>query len=197
MLLRITLALALAAVPAPSGAAAQWALGADVTAARYWGGAHETSGDRSLRPYRPTLFGVVLARPLGAASVAVHGYYGSASLALEGGDAVVAVKDALTLYGLAIEASHRLVGLGHDSSLLAGVAPMIERWNLSDAATHVRAAVAASLALRVTFGEHWEGILRGEAGVGGSPFTDADLETGFESRTLWRRQVSARVLCRL
>jgi hypothetical protein len=197
MLLRITLALAVAAASPTSAPAAQWAVGLEVTAARYWGGAHETSGERSLRPYRPTLLGVVLARSLGATSVAVHGYYGSASLALEGGDAVVAVKDALTLYGMALESSVRLATLGHDSSLLAGIAPIVERWDLSGAGAHVRAAVMASLALQVTLGEHWEGALRGEAGVGGSPFTNADLDPGFASRSLWRRQVSARVLWRL
>jgi hypothetical protein len=197
MLLRITLALAVAAASPHSAAAAQWALGLEVTAARYWGGAHETSGDRSLRPYRPTLFGVVLTRSLGTTSVAARGYYGSASLALEGGDAVVAVKDALTLYGMALEASHRLATMGHDSSLLAGLAPTIERWDLSGGGAHLRAAVIASLALHVTLGEHWEGVMRGEAGVGWSPFTAADLDPGFAPRALWRRQISARALCRL
>lgn len=198
MLLRFTLAFALAAAPStPSSAAAQWTLGADVTAARFWGGARDPSGDRSLRPYRPTLLGAVLARSLGAATVAVRGYYGSASLALEGSDAVVAVKDALTLYGVALEASHRLATVGHDSSLLAGIAPMIERWDLSGAAAHVRVAVVASFAFRVTLGDQWEAVLRGEAGVGGSPFTDADLDPDFAPRALWRRQVSARLLLRL
>jgi hypothetical protein len=198
MVRRIGFAFALAVAPAaPSAAAAQWAVGAAITTARFWGGAREVSGDRSLRPFRPTLFGAVLARSVGATSVAIQGYYASAGLALEGGDAVVAVKDALTVYGVAMEVTQRLATVGHDSSLLAGMGPLIERWDLSGAASHVRAGAAASLSLRVSLGVRWETVVRGEVAVGGSPFTDDDLDPGFEPHTLWRRDVSARVMLRL
>ncbi len=197
MLRRLTLAIAVAACPAASSVAAQWAVGADVAAARFWGGSREISGDRSLRPYRPTLFGAVLARSWGATSVALHGYYGSAGLALEGDDAVVAVKDALTLYGVAIEASHELATLGHDSRVLAGIGPLLERWDLAGAATHLRASIATALELRVSLGDQWQASVRGRVAVGGSPFTSADLDPGFAPRALWRREVSARLLLRL
>jgi hypothetical protein len=198
MLRRITLAFTVAAATGtPTAAAAQWSVGAEVTAARFWGGAHEVSGDRSLRPYRPTLFGAVLMQSGGATSVALHAYYASASLALEGGDAVVAVKNALTLYGGAIEVSRRLARLGHDSSLLTGLGPVIERWNLSGAAAHVRAGAAASVSLRVSLGGQWETVVRGQLAVEGSPFEDSDLDPGFVPRTLWRRIISGRVMLRL
>ena len=151
----------------------------------------------ALRPYRPTLFGAVLVRSSGATSVALRGYYGSASLALEGANAVVAVKDALTLYGVAIEASHQLASLGPAASLMVGTGSMIEKWDLSGTGSHIRAGAGVSLSLRVPLGGWWETVVRGGAAVSGSPFTDADLDPDFMPRALWRRDFSARVLFRL
>lgn len=197
MLRHIILAFAVAAAAPATPAAAQWAIGAEVSAARFWGASREDSGGRSLRPYRPTVVGVVGARSFGATSVTAHGYYARTSLALEGGDAVVAVKNALTLYGVAIEVSYRLVSLGHESSLMVGTGPLVERWDLSGTTAHLRAGLGATLALRVAPSDRWEAALRGGIAVSGSPFTSADLDSGFAPRALWRRQVAARVMLRL
>jgi hypothetical protein len=74
---------------------------------------------------------------------------------------------------------------------------MIERWDLTGTAAHLRVAIATALVLRVTLDDRWEAVLRGEAGVGASPFTDADLDPGFAPRALWRRDVTARLMLRL
>ena len=73
-------------------AAAQWTASVDVSAARFWGGSREVDGDRSFRPYRPTIVGLGLERPVRGVNIGVRGYYGSASLGLEGTEGVAAVK---------------------------------------------------------------------------------------------------------
>lgn len=182
---------------APHGAAAQWTLTADVGAPRFSGGSHEVGGNRSLRPYRPTLIGVGVERTVGSLVMAVHGYRASTSLALEGGDAVVAVKDALTLYGVGVEVSVPLADFGTGARLMMYGAPLIEKWGLADEASHVRAGLAASVGLQVALGAHWSAVVRGGATVSGSPFAPEDLAGGYEPRTLWRREVSGRLRYRL
>ena len=187
-----------AAVAAPPRAAAQWTLIAELASARFSGGAGEERGGRSLRPYRPTIVGVGVERAAGPVGVAIRGYYARASLALEGADAVVAVKDAMHLRGVALDLSEeRLATLGSSARLMGYVSPMVERWTLADQASHVGLGFCAGLALEVPLGGHWSAAVRGGAAVSGSPFAADDLDAGYVPRTLWRREVSGRLRYRL
>lgn len=189
--------LALLLTAAPQRAAAQWALSADVTVPRFSGGSSEEPGGRSFRPYRPTIAGLGLERSGRSISVAMHGYYASASLALEGDDAVVAVKNALDLYGVAMEVSGRLATVGTDSHLLLYAGPLVEVWSLAEETSHVRGGFAAAIGLQVAIGRRWWAVIRAGAAVSGSPFAAEDLDTGFVPRTLWRRELSGGLRYRL
>lgn len=189
--------LALLLAAAPQRAAAQWALSADVTAARFSGGSSEEAGGRSFRPYRPTIAGLGLEKSGRSIGVGLHGYYSSASLALEGTDAVVAVKSALDLYGVAMEVTGRLATLGKVSHLTLSAGPLVEVWSLAEETSHVRAGFATAVGLQVPIGKRWSAVMRAGAAVSGSPFAAEDLDAGFVPRLLWRRELSGRLRYRL
>lgn len=195
MLRAIPLALVLAA--ASSEAAAQWSVSADVTAARFWGASEEAHGDRAFRPYRPTIVGIAMERSFTTMRVGVRGYYGSVSLALEGGDAIVAVKDALSVCGTALEVSRPIATLGTDSRLLIVGGFLIESWSLAGETSHVRAGFSTGVGLQVSVGGRWRAVARGGIAVSGSPFSETDLDAGFVPRALWRREVAGRLQFRL
>jgi hypothetical protein len=191
------LALTLLLAAASQEAAAQWAVSADITAARFSGGSRELDGDRSFRPYRPTIVGVGLEREMLGGSVGIRGYYASASLALEGADGVAAVKDALDLHGLAVELSHRIATLGEGRRLVAYGGPIIEVWDLANQSSRTRAGFAGSIGLQIALGRRFSGVIQAGAAVTGSPFSTSDLDVGFEPSPLWRRAVIGRLRCGL
>lgn len=193
----VSFLLALLLAAAPHRAAAQWVLSADVTAPRFSGGSSRQPDGRSFRPYRPTLAGVGLERSGRAGGVGLHGYYASASLALEGADAVVAVKNALDLYGASLEVSGRLATLGTASRLMLYAGPLVEVWRLAEETSRVRGGFAAAIGLQVSIGNRWSVVMRAGAAVSGSPFAAEDLDAGFVPRPLWRREVSGRLRYRL
>ncbi|HEY8257141.1 MAG TPA: hypothetical protein VIG08_05755 [Gemmatimonadales bacterium] len=195
MLRAIPLALLLAA--ASTEVAAQWSVGTDITVARFWGGSQEEHGDRAFRPYRPTIIGILLEGSVGPMRVGVHGYYGSVSLALEGGEAVVAVKDALSVHGAAVEVSRPVATLGTDSRFVIVGGFLIESWSLAGETSHVRAGFSVGAGLEVSLGGRWRAVGRGGIAVSGSPFSETDLDAGFAPRTLWRREVTGRLQFRL
>jgi len=191
----LTLALLLAAVS--HEAAAQWAASVDVSAARFWGGSREVDGDRSFRPYRPTIVGLGLERQGHGITVAVRGYYASASLGLEGTDGVAAVKNALDLHGVSMELSRAVTTLGESAPLVIYGGPVIEVWDLADQSSRTRVGLTGSIGLQVALGERFSGVIKAGAAVTASPFSANDLDQGFEPRALWRRELSGRLRYRL
>lgn len=193
--LRITFALLILSLfaAASTEAAAQWALTADLTAARFWGGSVETGGARAFHPYRPTLFGVGLERAGATVGLGLRGYYAGASLALEGAEAVIAVKDALEIYGAVAEVSVGLTRLDPRVRLVAYSGPFVEVYCIDGESSRTRAGWNASIGLELAMGGGWSGVLRAGGAVSASPFTPDDLDPGFEPRALWRREVSGRI----
>jgi hypothetical protein len=187
----LTFALLLAGVS--HEAPAQWVASADVTAARFWGGSVEVGGDRSFRPYRPTIVGLGLERQLFGLNLGVRGYYASASLALEGSNGFAAVKNALDLHGVALELSRGIATLGQAVNVVIYGGPLIEVWDLADQSSRTQAGFSASIGLGVALGGRFSGAIKAGAAVTASPFSTSDLEAGFEPRALWRREVSGRL----
>jgi hypothetical protein len=189
-------ALVLAAVPPRAGA--QWTATLGLRAARFSGGAEEPATGRSLRPYRPTMFEAGVARFGHRVGVGLRVHYASSSLALEGGNAVAAVKDALQVYGVQPELSVQVSHLGPEGLIRAFAGPIFEIWKLPDLGSRSRLGIAASLGMEFPFGGRWSGSARlGAAVTPTSPFTTADLDPSLERRTLWRREVSAGVSYRM
>ena len=181
-----------------STASAQWAISIGVRAPRFSGGAVEPATGLSLRPYRPTVIEAGLERSGSRAGMGVWVHYASSSLAVEGPDALSAVKAALTVYGAEPFVALRVARLGPEGILRIAGGPLLEVWKLPDVGSRTRIGVAAALELAVPFGGRWSGVARvGGAVTPGSPFTREDLDPNLEPRALWRREVAASLRYRL
>lgn len=178
-------------------AAAQWTVGAGIRAPRFSGGAVEPATGRSLRPYRPTMWEIGVDRAGTRVGVGLRAHYASSSLALEGSDALAAIKDAITVYGVDPELSVRVGRLGPEGLVRLFAGPLFEVWELPDAGSRLRVGLSASLGLEVPFGGRWMGSARIGAAVTPSPFGREDLDESLEPRALWRREASAGLRYRL
>jgi hypothetical protein len=190
----ISLMLSLAA----SDLIAQWGVATGIRAPRFSGGAVEPATGRSLRPYRPTMWEIAVDRMGRRVGVGLRLNYASSSLALEGHDALAAVKDALEVYGIDPEISIRLAPVGPQGLLRLYAGPLFEVWKLPDVGSQLRVGFGMSVGLEMPFGGRWVG----SAGLGGavtpsSPFTEEDLDPSLEPRALWRREASATLHYRL
>jgi hypothetical protein len=181
-----------------SSAPCQWAAGLEVGSARFWGSSVETAEPhRSFRPYRPTTFGIGLSRQVGRLGVALHLRYAGASLALEGADAVVAIKGAYKLYHASPELVYRIATLASTTELRLHAGPLLELWRTDGEDSQWRAGVHGGVSLCVPLGGRFAGSLTAGAAVTASPLTDAQLLAGYERRALWRRSVTAGLEYRL
>jgi hypothetical protein len=129
--------------------------------------------------------------------VGLRAHYASSSLALEGSDALAAVKNAIALYGVGPELSVRIGRLGPEGVVRLFAGPLFEVWELPDAGSHLRVGLAVSLGLEVPFGGRWAGSGRFGAAVTPSPFAREDLHGLLKPRPLWRREATAGVRYRL
>ena len=180
-----------------SVAQGQWSVGVEVGADRFWGGSQETTAEhRSFRPYRPTTFGLGVARGSGRLRAGVRFQYSSASLALEGSDALVAAKGVFSVYAAAPELLYRIARLASNELLLQG-GPLIEVWSMVDEFETTRVGVQAALTLRVPLGARLSAAFTAGAALIPSPFRADQLDPGFESQALWRRRVAGGLQYRL
>jgi len=172
-----------------SPALGQWAVTTEVGADRFWGGSIETTNDRrSFRPYRPTTFGVGLERTAGRLGAGLRLRYASASLALEGSDAVAAAKGVFTVYSAAPEVMYRIATVGAVNQLVLHGGPLLEIWSVLDADTQTRLGVQGAVSLNLPLGGRFAGSLTAGAAVMPSPFAEGQLDPPFERRALWRRR---------
>lgn len=179
-------------------APAQWVLSAEVGAARFWGASAEigVSGP-SFRPYRPTIFGVALERQGDRWGWGIRLQYAGASLALEGKDAVAAVKGALDIYGISPELTMLLKRLDSGIQLRLSGGPLLEFWDIAEDVSHARVGACVGLGVLLPLAGRIVGGLRASLAVSPSPFDQEDLQAAYEPRALWRRGVSASLQYRL
>jgi len=170
---------------------AQWTLGAEVGSDRFWGGSIETIAERrSFRPYRPTTFGVRVERREGRLGAGLRLHYASASLALEGADAVVAAKGIFTVYGAAAEVIYRIRSVGSVNQLVLHLGPLFEVWSVVDEDSQTRLGIQGAVSFNLPLGGRFGGSIMAGAAVIPSPFAEAQLDPSFERRALWRRRVA-------
>ena len=187
-LLKYGVALVLGGTTSPSNAEAQWFIAADVSADRFWGGSIERGPERrSFRPYRPTTLGLGVNHRSGAVEVGLKLGYTGASLALEGNDAVVAVKGVFTIYSLSPELSYRLTAAGGENTVRLHVGPLFELWGLQHETSRGRVGVQGAVSLDLSFGGRIGASIGGGVALTSSPF-DAVQLSGYELRALWRRR---------
>ncbi len=175
---------------------AQWSVGVEVGADRFWGGSREAAAKhRSFRPYRPSTFGLGLGRGSGRLRGRIRLQYSSASLALEGSDALVAAKGVFSVYAAAPELVYRLGRAASNELLLQG-GPLFEVWSMLEE-SQTRLGLQAALSLRVPLGPRFSATFTAGTAVTSSPFTADQLEQGFERQALWRRRVAGGLQYRL
>ena len=183
---------------AASDLTAQWGVATGIRAPRFSGGAVEPATGRSLRPYRPTMWELEVDRMGRRVGVGLRLNYASSSLALEGHDALAAVKDALEVYGIDPEISVHLTQVGPQGMVRLYGGPLFEVWKLPDVGSRLRMGFGASVGLEMPLGGRWVGSARlGGAVTPSSPFTEDDLDPSLEPRALWRREASVALHYRL
>lgn len=171
---------------------------AEVGGDRFWGGAvDDTPEHLSLRPYRPTTFGVGLERRAGRLGAGLKLRYASSSLALEGGEAVAVVKGIFTVYSAAPELAYRLLLAGSANELILHAGPLFEIWSVEDEDSQTRVGIQGAVSFDVPIGGRFAGSLTAGAAVTPSPFAPEQLASGFERRALWRRRVAVGLAYRL
>jgi hypothetical protein len=179
-------------------AAGQWAIAAEVGADRFWGASAETGPERrSFRPYRPTTFGAGLVRRGSKVGFGLRLRYGSAPLALEGSDALVAAKGIFAAYSASPEVIYRVATVGNGNELLLHAGPLFELWSVADEGSQGRVGIQGAVSLLVPLGSGFAATFAAGAAVTPSPFEDDQLDSGFERRALWRRRVAGGLEYRL
>jgi hypothetical protein len=197
LILRLTGALVVSSAPL-SQAAGQWSAGVDVGADRYWGGSVEISAEhRSLRPYRPTVFGIGLERKGQSVGWALQVRYTEAALGLEGQGAVAAVEGVFTVVSLSPEVAYKLTTLGPVSELRLHAGPLFEIWDVIDEDAKARVGAQSAISLDIPLGGRFAGSVLVGVAVIPSPFEAGQLGDTFEPRALWRRRFAVGLHYRL
>ena len=174
----------------PTQAWSQWSLGLGVEADRFWGGSLENGPEqKSFRPYRPTVLAVGIEHRFGSWGLGLRATYTEAALGLEGEEAVVAVKDAFEVIGVAPEVSYQLAALG-PNRLVLHAGPLIEFWNPIDSDSRTRAGARGAASLLVPLGGRFGLSVAGSLAVISSPFNSDELLEQYERQALWRRGFS-------
>ena len=197
VLLGTLLALHLTSSAWPTPAQGQWLMGIEVGSDRFWGGSVESTPEhRSFRPYHPATFGAELGRRWSSLGIGLRLRYTDASLALEGSDAVTAVKGVFTVYSASPDISYRVASVGSENQLMVHVGPLFEVWSIVDEKSRTRIGIQGAASLGIPLGSRFAGVLSAGAALIPSPFEDGEL-TGYELRALWRRRFGVGLQYRL
>lgn len=182
----------------PTPAHSQWLVEVEVGSDRFWGGSVETTpGRRSFRPYHPATFGAALERRWSSLGIGLRLRYADASLALEGGDAVTAVKGVFTVYSASPDVSYRVASVGSENELRVHVGPLFELWRIVDEKSRTRIGVQGAASLGIPLGGSFAGVFSAGAALIPSPFEDGELLQGYDLRALWRRRFAVGLQYRL
>ena len=190
----VPIVLAAATIISCSPLFGQWRVGAEVGATRFWGGSLDTGGDHtSVRPYRPTTFGIGLERQSGRYAAGLQVHYAEASLALEGPEAVVSAEGAFTIVSILPELAVRIATLGPGSQLRLHAGPLFEIWDIIDQDARTRVGAHGSVSLDIPLGARFGGVVLAGAAVTPSPYKEGELDLGggaptYDLRALWRRR---------
>jgi hypothetical protein len=181
----------------------QWRLGVDVGAARFWGASLDNTGAQtSIRPYRPTTFGVGVEHQTGRYAVGLQVHYAQASLSLEGPEAIVVAEGAFKIVSISPEVAFQIATLGPGNQLRVHAGPLIEIWNLIDLDSRSRVGAQGSVSLDLPLSGRFAGALLAGVAITPSPYEEGELDLGpgaptYDLRTLWRRSFAVGLRYRL
>ncbi len=158
--------------------AAQWSIATEVGVARFAGGSTHTSGSPdsfSLRPFRPTTFGIEVGREAGRTRIGVGLLYAKPGLVAEGGRLAAVDYDGMKLLELAPEISLRIARVGSGGALRLAAGPAFDFWTLQGSADRTRAGGRATAAWEWPVTTHLRGSVRAGVVFTGSVFNEPEL----------------------
>jgi hypothetical protein len=197
-LLGTVLALHVTASAWPRPAHSQWLVEVELASDRFWGGSVETTPEhRSFRPYHPATFGTGLERRWSSLGIGLRLRYADASLALEGADAVTAVKGVFTVSSASPDVSYRVASVGSANELRVRAGPLFEVWSMVDEKSRTRIGIQGAASLGIPLGSRFAGVLSAGVALIPSPFEDGELLPGYDLRALWRRRFAVGLQYRL
>jgi hypothetical protein len=103
---------------------------------------------------------------------------------VEDQDLAIIAKGGLTWVQLAPELAYRLATLGPVTELRLFGGPVTDIWNVDGDDTRTRIGGRAGLELLVPLGGPVAATMRAHGGVSGSLFREADVPSGYRTRTM-------------
>ncbi len=184
-----TVGLLLLALALPSRAGGQtkpWGIGFDAGLTRFWGASEPVPPNVTpgARPYRPTTFAIRADRVLGRSRVGLTVSYAGSGLGVESQDLAIIAKGGLTWVQLAPELAYRLATLGPVTELRLVGGPVADLWNVDGDDTRTRIGGRAGLELLVPLGGPLAATMRAHGGLSGSLFREADVPSGYRTKTM-------------
>ncbi len=184
-----TVGLLLLALALPSRAGGQtkpWGIGFDAGLTRFWGASEPVPPNVTpgARPYRPTTFAIRADRVLGRSRVGLTVSYAGSGLGVESQDLAIIAKGGLTWVQLAPELAYRLTTLGPVTELRLFGGPVADLWNVDGDDTRTRIGGRAGLELLVPLGGPLAATMRAHGGLSGSLFREADVPSGYRTKTM-------------
>jgi hypothetical protein len=164
----------------------QWGVQMVASSARAAGHARaDDDPDRpEVAPHHPVTLGLGVVRPFGRWQFAATLHRTHSDLAIRGGETAIVTRGALRAWGAGVELGRRVAGTADAPSAVALLGGSVERWSFptSGGEPRVIPSVYGAIEGRVPLTRHWQGIVRGEAAVGGSLFTASDLPADYAVR---------------
>lgn len=184
-----TVGLLLLALALPSRAGGQtkpWGIGFDAGLTRFWGASEPVPPNVTpgARPYRPTTFAIRADRVLGRSRVGLTVSYAGSGLGVESQDLAIIAKGGLKWVQLAPELAYRLATLGPVTELRLFGGPVADLWNVDGDDTRTRIGGRAGLELLVPLGGPLAATMRAHGGLSGSLFREADVPSGYRTKTM-------------
>lgn len=167
----------------PCHLAAQWRLALATGPATTAGHSRDDldSDHAEILPDHPATWSVGVSREHGAWRLRLDGSRISSDLAIRGSTTSLVTRDALSGWGVGLEASRRLLGQRELPSLWGGLGVAGEHWSFTTVGGDARwrATLRGSLQLDLPLSLHWAALVRGEAFVGSSLFSEDELPEGY------------------
>jgi len=182
----------------------RWAVGATLGASSFSGateGAGPAGEPIAFAPYRPTMWGLVIAYGGDGLRVGLSVEHGQPGIGFRGvrltenGETLpgflIVAEDAFKLTTVTAGLSQRLLRLRGGPSLRPSVGLVIERWSAPGSPGRTIAGAQGGVALEVKISRAFSAELAGELGfTPASPFHAMDLPEGFRQRSTWRRTLA-------
>jgi hypothetical protein len=180
-------------------AAAQWYVGAEVSATRYGGSSHDTSNAHAASDGRPgdaTVLHLRFGRNWGRYGIAIRVAHSKPGLAVAGQGLNLTDKTSGGLSEIAAITSTRVGGIGPSGAVRVEVGPALHLWNF-EGDTRTRVGANAAVVYEWLLAGRFTGAVRLEGLLSKSWFDPGDVPPEYERRVTWRYGVGLGLRYRL